>query len=123
MRARPATRTALNRSTRRSRALIRPSRSRRRNPTTNRTKPMGNNQKINDAVNFAVESMHLDRCQAHHFGPWMIEPEWFKNAVDAVNRGVWKAEGPTTEPADNQSPPYRVVNGTAVIPISGPMMK
>lgn len=80
-------------------------------------------KQIADAVDFAVESMHLDRCQAHHFGPWMIEPEWFKSAVDAVNRGVWKAQGPTTEPADNQSPPYRVVNGTAVIPISGPMMK
>lgn len=66
------------------------------------------------------------RCASHHFGIWMIEPEWFKSAVGAVRSGMWKVsqvalELPATQ--DNRPKRYVVSNGMAVIPIAGPMMK
>jgi signal peptide peptidase SppA len=82
------------------------------------------NKKIGDAVAFAMESLRLNKCQALHFGPWMIEPEWFRNAVTAINAGTWKAEGVTVEPDDDdENGSYQVVNGVAVMPLHGPMMK
>lgn len=81
------------------------------------------NKKINDAVSFAMQSLHLDKCQAYHFGPWMIEPEWFKNALAHVNSGAWKPKGETADPDGDNPGLYQMVGSTAIIPISGPTMK
>ena len=61
--------------------------------------------------------MNNKSCASHHFGPWMIEPEWFKNQVAAIESGVLAPQG-KAEPS-----PYDVVGQVAVIPIEGALMK
>lgn len=64
--------------------------------------------------------MHTPQCAAQHFAPWLIESAWLSEAVEAVKSGVMKAEVVADSPREK---PYTVINGTAVIPIAGPMMK
>lgn len=94
--------------------------------------------------------MSRKACAAQHFGPWMIEHNWFRQAVDAVRSGKWKPSEPVGRIAlengtvssfkmededlpmatdflddddEGGEPSYRVVNGVAIISIDGQMTK
>lgn len=67
--------------------------------------------------------MSPTKCASHHFGPWAIEPEWFKSAVASVQSGIMRAEGQSEQPQDGEAARYENRNGTAFISIAGPMMK
>lgn len=63
----------------------------------------------------------VDKCAAQHFGPWMIEPEWFAEAVGHVKAGTFVAaqSGP-----DEGSDLYQTgTGGVARIGITGQMTK
>jgi signal peptide peptidase SppA len=77
-----------------------------------------------DIKTFVMREFRLHSCAATHFGPWMIEPEWFASACDAISRGMWQAATP--QPPAGPKPddtPYPIVGGVAVIAIEGAMMK
>src|SRR5438132_10158606 len=62
------------------------------------------------------------KCAAQHFGPWMIEPEWFAQAVSAVKAGTFKAE--TVRDASTDEKLYEVSgDGIANISIAGQITK
>ena len=66
--------------------------------------------------------LHNDRCFANHLGKWMVQPDWFCQGVEAVKVGTW----PMVDAAARDSEGdllYETVDGIAIIPISGPMMK
>lgn len=69
----------------------------------------------------------MDRatCASHHFGPWMIEPQWFRDAVSAVQSGLLKADTRYEKQSEDDLSPYKweVINGVAVLPIAGATMK
>lgn len=72
--------------------------------------------------------MDSARCASLHFGPWLIEPQWFVSAVEAVRLGVYPlARAQTEEPKAGEAPPdakpYGVAGGVAVINVNGPTMK
>jgi signal peptide peptidase SppA len=60
-------------------------------------------------------------CAAQHFGPWMIEPQWFTQAVSAVKAGTFKAD--TVRDSSTGERLYDVQNGVACIGIAGQMTK
>ena len=62
-------------------------------------------------------------CAAQHFGPWMVEPEWFTKALAAVKAGAYPvAAAPRAE--ESPVPSYLLApGGVAVVGIAGPMMK
>lgn len=61
------------------------------------------------------------KCAAQHFGPWWIEPGWIRQAVAAVNAGIFEAR---PRAGDDAPPPYTVDgNGIARVQISGFMAK
>lgn len=67
-------------------------------------------------------------CAAQHFGPWLIEPEWFSRAVAAVKDGTYRARADLPPQDDSKEDPeqksgYVVHGGLAVICIAGPIMK
>lgn len=86
-------------------------------------------------------AQYLNRpCAADHFGAWMIEPRWFKQAVGAIESGLWTpqaAHGPSTpkesgvtvvhhgEDAEGRARPLYTFDGTgrAIIQIDGMMTK
>lgn len=61
-------------------------------------------------------------CAARHVGIWLIEPEWFKRAVEAVRDGVWHPALSRTRvipfPAARVIPNQIVVNDTSTTSIS-----
>jgi signal peptide peptidase SppA len=61
------------------------------------------------------------KCAAQHFGPWMIEEQWFTQAVSAINAGTFVARVPSADEGEQQ--PYEVHDGIAVIQIAGQMTK
>jgi len=61
------------------------------------------------------------RCAAQHFGPWMVEPYWFMQAVAAVRDGTFT---PEARAGDAEVQPYEVdASGIAQIGIYGQMTK
>lgn len=62
--------------------------------------------------------MTKKECASHHYGPWAIEPNWLMQEVSAIQSGV-------VQPDKNRDPntTAEIINGVAVIPIAGPMMK
>ncbi len=66
----------------------------------------------------------IKSCAAQHFGPWMIEPKWFTEAVSAVKAGTFKSEQ-VVERGPDGVPVYvwDVTDGVATIPISGQTQK
>jgi signal peptide peptidase SppA len=70
--------------------------------------------------------MSPTKCASHHFGPWMIEPEWFSQSVAAIRAGVLVPEGKseTVRDDDGYSVAYTIHDGgVAIVPIEGAMMK
>lgn len=67
--------------------------------------------------------MTTDKCASLHFGPWMIDPEWFRQAVQSIEAGILKPKAMEDEDAPARGEPYKIINQTAVIDIAGPMMK
>lgn len=76
------------------------------------------------------------KCAAQHFGPWMIEPKWFAQAVAAVKNGTFKPEtgGATSafsdDPAvvgehvgDEFKVRYYIDRGIARVPFFGQVTK
>ena len=60
------------------------------------------------------------RCFANHLGPWAIEPQWMKNAVNLMKNGVLAESAPVEElETDFQL----LSSGIAVLHISGQMQK
>jgi hypothetical protein len=61
-----------------------------------------------------------EKCAAQHFGPWMVEPKWFAQAVSAVKAGTFQPDAPPTFESDG----YAITpNGIAVVPVFGQMTK
>lgn len=68
--------------------------------------------------------MTPQQCAAQHFGPWMIEPQWFAQAVASVKAGTFKAITPAdAAPGAGNQRAYSVVDGIAIVPIAGQMTK
>jgi signal peptide peptidase SppA len=77
------------------------------------------------------------RCAAQHFGPWMIEPQWFAQAVQAVKSGGFEKPSDTQLEAkpEDDAVVYEVTSdgtiytlyerrqGLAVVPMFGQMTK
>ncbi len=74
-------------------------------------------QAIKDAADKAVEQSRQS-CAAQHFGPWMVEEGWFRQAVDAVKAGTYAPKN--ASPAGRS---YSMIGKTAVIQIMGQMTK
>lgn len=63
-------------------------------------------------------------CAAQHFGPWMVEPQWFTQAVNAVKAGTYKAERVIEKKEDGGTRTlYDLRNGVAIIQIVGQITK
>lgn len=78
-------------------------------------------------------------CFASHMGPWAIEPGFLTAAVSSIQAGMWKGVGarviampsmaavPVFDPASNPGDPevmyIRTDAGTAVLQLTGAMMK
>lgn len=67
------------------------------------------------------------RCAAQHFGPWAIEPKFFKSAMDAIRAGTLKPDHKAfdlgDDDDDSDEPGYTVRDGVAIICIDGQMTK
>lgn len=69
-------------------------------------------------------SMHNEACFVNHMGVWMVEPEWFGATVSAILAGqIQPRDVVAISGSNSDDEETRVVDGVAVIPISGPMMK
>lgn len=63
-------------------------------------------------------------CAAQHFGPWMIEPYWFAQAVAAVNSGAMVPDVEAALQADAEEAGYDLDDaGVAAIALHGQMTK
>lgn len=73
-----------------------------------------------------MNEIHNKQCFNNHMGPWLIEPKWFSNAVNAIKQGIYPMRPVAAEKVVNQygdllyslSP-----EGVATISLSGVMMK
>ena len=73
--------------------------------------------------------MHPDdspKCFHHHLGFWAVEALWFTQAVQMFRLGLWASQAPEPpvkiEAAERR--PYDVTTqGTAIIPLMGPLSK
>jgi ClpP class serine protease len=63
----------------------------------------------------------VEKCAAQHFGPWMIEPKWFSQAVQAVKAGTFKAE--TVRDDETGYRLYTRISGIAGIAMAGQITK
>lgn len=72
-----------------------------------------------------MQSIHNPKCYARHTGNWLVEPRWFNTAVASVRAGTWPMVAMDGKGDDERQdrPPYRVMNGVAVIDMSGPLTK
>jgi len=59
-------------------------------------------------------------CATQHIGPWLIEAQWFNQALSAIEIGQFK---PADDPTEDASVGYSLSNGIATIPIRGHLMK
>ena len=65
-----------------------------------------------------------NRCEARHFGPWLIELSWLESAVSAVRSGVIVEAAATPKRSAEPEALYQVTDGgVAYIPIQGHMQK
>ena len=65
----------------------------------------------------------VQRCASQHFGPWLIEPQWFAEAVGHVKAGTFAAVQ-QAEPEQQARELYSIDgNGIARISIDGQMTK
>lgn len=82
-------------------------------------------KKITKSKPKSANPVQNDKCRAMHFGPWMIEQDWFVNAVDSVKSGVITAMDPHEDDDEHEKKhePYDLIDRVAVIRIEGPMMK
>jgi signal peptide peptidase SppA len=80
---------------------------------------------VDAKIEAAIAHMKMTKCEAHHFGPWAVDAQWLKNEVDAIARGLVRAAGETDDASEDGDPRtrYQVVNGVAVVSLSGGMMK
>lgn len=62
------------------------------------------------------------KCAAQHFGPWMVEPTWFAQAVSAVKAGTFKAET-VRDTATGEKLYETTAQGIATISIAGQITK
>ncbi len=64
----------------------------------------------------------VQRCAAQHFGPWMIDTQWFAQAVASVKAGTFKAEVPAAPTGGDCG--YEIVgDGVAVVSMFGQITK
>jgi signal peptide peptidase SppA len=72
-----------------------------------------------------VGDLAVEKCAAQHFGPWMIETQWFTQAVSAVKAGTYKAAAADVvrDAAGSGERLYTNTNGVAVISIAGQITK
>ena len=69
------------------------------------------------------------RCAARHFGPWLVEPRWFAEAVAAVKAGTFpviesQKVRKVRDESDRRYTLYDIDgNQTAIVPIEGHMIK
>lgn len=68
-----------------------------------------------------VEVPQTPECRSMHFGPWMIDQDWFTKAVDAVRAGTLRAGVP--DEVVPKTGPYQIANRVAVVRMEGPVMK
>lgn len=68
-----------------------------------------------------VMDEQISKCASQHFGPWLIEPEWMRDAVAAVKAGTFKAAHET--PATEGRGVSMMAGGIAYIPIFGQLVK
>jgi signal peptide peptidase SppA len=68
-------------------------------------------------------------CASHHFGPWLIDQAWLRQTLAAIQAGVIVPQGESVavreyDPdTDSVRTLYEIVDGVAVVPIAGAMMK
>ncbi len=68
-------------------------------------------------------------CFANHMGMWCIEPLWLSQAVSNIQAGIWTPKAYTQarelpiSGAIQEKRSYDIVNGVAILPIHGAMMK
>lgn len=69
-----------------------------------------------------MEKLHNEKCRTLHYGPWCVEPNWFRSAVESYRAGtIVVAE---ESPNGDISPLYvKTDDGLAFIDIDGPMVK
>ena len=60
------------------------------------------------------------KCAAQHFGPWMVETNWFRQAIDAYRAGRMQ---PVFASEIDARYSYGVFDGCAILPIVGQMTK
>jgi len=71
--------------------------------------------------------LHNPKCAAQHIDTWMVEPEWFANALSTIKAGLWpiRAAAPiipdTSETIDEYFEVTR--DGIAIVSLKGPLMK
>lgn len=68
----------------------------------------------------------MSSCASRHFGPWAMETEWFRSALDQVNLGLWPMRSCADIEAAERATPVRVdpgSDGIVRLQIMGPMMK
>jgi len=66
---------------------------------------------------------HTQACASMHFSPWMIEENWFRQAVEAVRNGTLPPREDEDENEDEDALKYVNYGGVAYLPIAGAMMK
>lgn len=69
-----------------------------------------------------------ERCAAQHFGPWMVYPQWFAQALSAVKAGTFKPMQASEDMPVTDEEGYATSDGgdgtlLAIIPIVGQMTK
>jgi len=63
-------------------------------------------------------------CFNSHMGTWLIQPTWINSAVEAIRAGLPMPQAAIERSsASDEEKLYQVIEGLAIIDISGPMMK
>lgn len=64
--------------------------------------------------------MHNPKCAANHLDLWCAKTDWLKDTLLMIKAG---AITPRTVDRDYDGKGYQVVNGIAIVPLDGPLMK
>lgn len=76
-----------------------------------------------DAKRTVYDVEPTQRCASNHIAPWMVEPKWFVEAVNAYKAGRFEIEAARTE-KDGGRTLYAIDgNGIAYVRLSGHLMK
>jgi signal peptide peptidase SppA len=68
--------------------------------------------------NMAQVGARAEHCAAQHFGPWMVEPSWFTQAVNAVKAGTFAPQSSHGGQLKSELPANaecEIVDGRAVV--------